>query len=117
MAKLSCKNKQHETTTPQGHTNKRGPTIPFSVSADKNDFVLDISWCGRVQPLNLCSERRPPIRAFVYQAESGGYRLKGVDFIQRSNVDNNVCTTPDLWQRPIGPDHPEQRIQTLSIMI
>ena len=87
------------------------------MSADKEDFVLDISRCGRVQPLNLCSERRPPIRAFVYQAKSGGYRLKGVHFVQRFGVDNSVCTAPDLWQGPIGLDHPEQRIQTLSIMI
>ena len=87
------------------------------MSADKEDFVLDISRCGRVQPLNFCSERRPPIRVFVYQAESGGYRLKGVDFIQRFSVDNNVCSVPDLWQQPIGLGHPEQRIRTLSIVI
>ena len=50
---------------------KPGLTKPFSVSADEEDLVLDACRCGRIQVMDLRSERRPPVGTLIYQAKSG----------------------------------------------
>ena len=43
------------------------------MSTKKENLILDALRCGRVQPLDSRSERRPPVGTLVYQTEPGKY--------------------------------------------
>ena len=49
------------------------------MSTKKEDLELNPWFRGRVEPLDLCDQRRPPVGSFIDQAESGEYLQDRVD--------------------------------------